>query len=300
MVFTTHDNTAPGGDAEPPPERTVAYDAYGGGMAGAQAHQQRPAFRPGVAEQLGFYVYLLIDPRSRKPFYVGKGTGNRCFQHLVVARTSKRDHTREFAKLDTIRQIESVGRQVRIEILRHGLDESTAFEVEAAAIDLVVDGTNVMGGRYGEKRGRMSLVDVNALHGAEPVVIAPEHRVILIRVSRAYRRGMTDRDLYEITRGFWKFARRWSDPAHERSPQYAFAVYGGVVRAVYRIHHWYQPEGDEVVADPTRQGRWGFRGKRDPALETRYVGRNVAVYLTAAAQNPIGFVNCATKWKGPT
>lgn len=28
---------------------------------------------PGVAENLGYYVYLYIDPRTGEPFYVGKG-----------------------------------------------------------------------------------------------------------------------------------------------------------------------------------------------------------------------------------
>ena len=30
---------------------------------------------------LGYYVYMLIDPRDDRPFYVGKGVGNRIFDH---------------------------------------------------------------------------------------------------------------------------------------------------------------------------------------------------------------------------
>jgi hypothetical protein len=36
-----------------------------------------PHISPFVAEKLGNYVYLLIDPRDSRPFYVGKGTGKR-------------------------------------------------------------------------------------------------------------------------------------------------------------------------------------------------------------------------------
>ena len=28
-----------------------------------------------------YYVYQLVDPRNNKPFYIGKGNGNRAYQH---------------------------------------------------------------------------------------------------------------------------------------------------------------------------------------------------------------------------
>ena len=31
---------------------------------------------------LGYYVYRLVDPRDNKTFYVGKGCGNRVFNHV--------------------------------------------------------------------------------------------------------------------------------------------------------------------------------------------------------------------------
>ena len=42
-------------------------------------------FNTEVSESLGNYVYRLIDPRNGETFYVGKGKGNRVFQHAAGA-----------------------------------------------------------------------------------------------------------------------------------------------------------------------------------------------------------------------
>jgi hypothetical protein len=54
------------------------------------------------------------------------------------------------------------------------------------------------------------------------------------------------------------------------------AVFGGVVRGVYRIESWYQPSKAEIAAKPNRANRWGFRGMRDSKLEARYLNRDVS------------------------
>src|SRR5512132_2110239 len=87
-------------------------------------------FEIGVAEKIGYYVYLLIDPRTSEVFYVGKGVGDRCFAHVQVARRTKAGVIGDYPKLDRIREIEAAGQEVRLDILRHGLEEETAFHVE--------------------------------------------------------------------------------------------------------------------------------------------------------------------------
>ena len=38
----------------------------------------------GVAEKLESYVYVYVDPETEKPFYIGKGKGDRFLAHLDV------------------------------------------------------------------------------------------------------------------------------------------------------------------------------------------------------------------------
>lgn len=66
-------------------------------------------FSPAVREQLGYYVYLLIDPQTDKVFYVGKGTGDRIFAHLSFALR----FPKETDKLDRIRAIMQKGLAVK-------------------------------------------------------------------------------------------------------------------------------------------------------------------------------------------
>lgn len=43
------------------------------------------SFKQSVIEGLRYYVYVLVDPRDNRIFYVGKGTGNRVYQHAQAA-----------------------------------------------------------------------------------------------------------------------------------------------------------------------------------------------------------------------
>lgn len=87
-------------------------------------------FSKKVVEELGYYVYALIDPRDHKIFYIGKGCGNRVFQHCLAA-ILEDDET---LKLDTIRAILDSGLEVGHYILRHRLSEEVALQMESLLI----------------------------------------------------------------------------------------------------------------------------------------------------------------------
>jgi hypothetical protein len=52
-------------------------------------------FSKEAVEQLGRYVYRLIDPRDGTTFYVGKGQGNQVFSHVEAANTLVSEKARE-------------------------------------------------------------------------------------------------------------------------------------------------------------------------------------------------------------
>src|SRR5882757_3180263 len=161
-------------------------------------------FPRSVIEKLGCYVYLLIDPTTNKVFYVGKGAGNRIFAHINRAIDSPLEND----KLDKIRLIQSEGLQVKHSIIRHGLTEKEAFEVEAALIDFIDirELTNVVLGHNSDSRGLMSIADIIAKYLAPEIEITEP--VILITVNRLFKRNISNDELYEITRGNWVVGER--------------------------------------------------------------------------------------------
>lgn len=85
-----------------------------------------------------FYVYALKDPRQSPalPFYIGKGTGSRAYDHLM-----KPDATR---KGERIQKIVDDGCSPLITILVDGLGENKAIKLEAELISAF--GTEDTGG----------------------------------------------------------------------------------------------------------------------------------------------------------
>lgn len=244
------------------------------------------SLKPGMAEKLGYYVYLYIDPRDGKVFYIGKGKDDRCLHHLF----EDDDHP----KVKRIREIFAAGLEPRIEVLAHGMATSDeAYLVEAAAIDLIglKELTNKVVGHNSLLYGRKTLKDL-AIHYA-PVNAAIPDPVVLIRINQLFRNGMTSTELYEATRGVWKL-----DLGRASGAKYVFAAFEGIVKEVYEPQEW-QPAsaaGYVTRTDLTQEdveGRIEFVGKVAPEhIRSRYVDKSVAKDFPQGSQNPCRYVNC--------
>jgi len=233
-----------------------------------------------LIESLGHYVYIYINPLDNKIFYVGKGKGNRVL-HL---NDGKNDQCAEI-----IDKIQKEGKEPLIEILVHGLnDDFVAKKIEAAAIDLIgiENLCNKIGGWESVDFGRMGLNELIPIYKKEKAII--DEPVILIRINKLYHYGMTDRELYDATRGIWKIGENRDDA------MYAFAVFGGIVREVYKIREWL-PAGTTISSrgDLTDDTRWEFVGEvAEETIREKYLFKSVEEYLPNHAQNPIRYVNC--------
>lgn len=229
-------------------------------------------FPQSVIEKLEYYVYFLRDPRSQEVFYIGKGKGNRVFEHVACALAD----VAESEKLDRIRAIEKSGKSVEHFVLRHGLTERAAFEVEAAVIDFVgiPNLSNLQSGHYSTDFGIKTVEEVIAMYSAPP--FETDEAVLLININKLFDREMSETEIYDATR------KSWVAGARRNKAKYAVATYRGLTREVYLIKEWYQ------VGD-----RWGFNGERaDDATRASLRHKSVAGISKKGAANPIRYINC--------
>jgi hypothetical protein len=239
---------------------------------------------PAVAEKLGYYVYLYVDPRTNRTFYVGKGKGARILAHL--------SQTAESRKRIALKELKKLGLEAQIEVLAHALpNEETAYRIEAAVIDLLGLGdlTNEVRGWRSIQLGRLPFNELVSYYDPKPAKVTEP--ALLIRINQRYRHNMSPQELYESTRGIWRLGPR-RDQA-----KVALAVFHGTVRAVYSIESWhpagttaYQTRPPREVRDPER---WEFVGSLAPVrVQSKYLGRSVANQFRPGQQSPTAYVNC--------
>jgi hypothetical protein len=235
-------------------------------------------FPPEVTRQLAAYVYRLIDPRNGETFYIGKGRGNRVFAHVHDELGREADDVDD--KLQRIREIRLAGFEVAHVIHRHGLDDRTAFEVEAALIDAYPSNTGIVDGHGSDARGVMHAREIVARYAAEPAVF--RHRALLISVNRS----ATKRTLYDATRYAWKISRSKAAQA-----EVVLATQQGLIVGAFIAERWLDATPENFPGRDGAPGRLGFIGREAPEqLRRQYIGKRVPdEYRKRGAANPVKY-----------
>ncbi len=226
-------------------------------------------------QQLNYYVYILIDPTDNKPFYVGKGLENRVFDHLSCALT---DLDTTNAKYDKIREINTSGQTVGHIIVRHGLTEFEAFQIEASLIDALtycgIMLSNKVGGYNSIGKGLMTSEEIIRLYNAEPLDKI-DSNCILININKKYERGKGESSIYKATKETWTIKK-------EKLPnlKYILSEYRGLVVEVFEVTEWYEKERG-FTPKAKRHGQtkigYGFNGEVAPdEIREKYINKSIA------------------------
>lgn len=85
---------------------------------------------------IGYYVYMLIDPRNDTVFYVGKGKGNRAWQHSAEYRNNRVNNA---LKHRVIGEIHNLGMEHTVRVVASDLVEGEALDIERYLIGRLKD-----------------------------------------------------------------------------------------------------------------------------------------------------------------
>lgn len=237
-------------------------------------------FEPTVAEKIEAYVYALIDPRTDHPFYIGKGRGNRVFSHAACAL----DVQNVSDKYETIKEIQNSGNKVRHLILRHGMTDQAAFDVESALIDFctVINQpiTNIVAGHDARAFGVMTVDEVKRKYQAAPLSNI-EEGFVLININKTYKRAKCQKSYYEATKESWAINK-----SKIPNLKYVLSEYKGFIVEVFMVVEWYSVDTKDKNGKP--RTRWGFNGiVAADDVRGRYL--NKSVQKVPGAANPIRY-----------
>lgn len=250
-------------------------------------------FTDEVVKELQAYVYRLIDPRTNQTFYIGKGRGNRVFQHAIDAQFTF-DETSDVIspKIDLIREIHAAGLHVECIIHRHGLTDSVAHEIEASLIDSYDNLYNLIGGHYSSIRGAASVEEIQRRYNLPTCQLSNDHKIVLIKINKI--NGGRDRDqIYRLVRYCWKVNK-----ARAAKADYVLAIDRGVIIGAFTVNQWLPATKENFpkleYADNTEAHRWGFNGNwAPPAILDQYVGSDGKrlINFNLKSQYPVRYWN---------
>lgn len=237
-------------------------------------------FSVAVSEELKSYVYRLIDPRNGETFYVGKGKGNRVFDHVECLDSANFDKMND--KLKTIQDIKNAGLEVIHVIHRHGLSDEGARQVEAALIDAYPGTTNIAGGYGSADFGPMNAIEIINKYSAKEAVF--KHNILMITINKSVSNGQ---DIYVATQAAWKLNKLKAEKA-----EFVMAVKQGIIVEVFKPHRWLEAtQSNFPRLEEDIENRFGFIGEfADESIKEMYRFKRIPEeFRIKGAANPIKY-----------
>ncbi len=238
-------------------------------------------FSNGVKDELGNYVYILVDPRDNKPFYVGKGQGDRLFEHVKQKPEEKEKERYPDLKLDLIEEIEAAGEEVIHIIHRHGMDDKAALEVEAALIDIIDDGdlTNKVSG-HGARRGPLTAQGIEDRYSKETMKPKGGHRLLFIKIKESTIKEHNN-CVYNAVKGHWRLNYNRANNVH-----YILAIKDSICIGVFKHKKWYRSQQD---GEDKRLGFCGEKIESGDDFDLYHKKRLPLGYQVEGARNPVRY-----------
>ena len=249
-----------------------------------QMTEERDHFPPGIAEQLGWYVYRLIDPRNGETFYVGKGQGNRVFEHVGEALIEQDDEDATDLKLQRIKEIRASGLATTHVIHRHQIEtEDVAYQIEAALIDAYPGLANKVAGHHSGDYGTRHVEQIISEYSMESFVA--REPLILISIGQSFYDETAS--IYDAVPAAWRL-----DIDRACGHRLVLAHRQGTVVGAFRPNAWlpalksHFPWLGEDIPE-----RCGFEGEPADDVAALYVGKRVPdMHRTKGAANPVKYV----------
>jgi hypothetical protein len=242
------------------------------------------AFPQEVAEKLGWYVYRLIDPRNGETFYVGKGRGNRVFQHILEAVDFGGEEDALALKIQRIKVIKAAGLDINHVIHRHNIEsEEIAYQIEAAVIDAYPGLTNKVAGHdsgdYGSRHVDQLIAEYRAIE------FEAQEPLLLISIGVTF--DDENLSVYEAVRAAWRL-----DITRASKVGLVLAHRRGIVVGASRPTVWH-PATKELFPrfEIDLAGRFGFEGTVATDVAELYLNKRVPnIYRRKGAANPVRFI----------
>lgn len=209
--------------------------------------------------KIGYYVYLLIDPRNNSIFYVGKGKGNRLFEHAKGVLKESEFSTLS-PKIELIKEIIEEGHKVDYRIVRWNLDnQDKAFEIESILIDLLTnEDLNKNGGLKNKIDGRhSSYYGIQTPKEIESILTRGDLDISNLKdklIAITLNKSLEGPSLYDRVRGNWNMSQK-----HASQADYVLAVYDGIIIGIFKPDTW--EEVDDPETQDKKRHRLRFTGK---------------------------------------